>query len=83
MKRQLSLDDGFGYDEDTNHLKVVVVSEWAHDDTRDRFRWHAKVYALSTNCWRTIYYYDSYNGELTTPFRRGLEDIDPSSFATN
>ena len=68
MKRPVSFDLGFGFDENTNDFKVVVISHWGVDDGVDDFHWHVRIYSLFNDSWRTIYYIDAFNDALL-PFQ--------------
>ncbi|KAJ8431271.1 hypothetical protein Cgig2_011124 [Carnegiea gigantea] len=50
-----------------NDFKIVVITHWDLDFGPTDFRWHIRVYNLSTDSWRTIYYLSGFNVE-SSPF---------------
>ena len=65
LKAPKGLEIAFGLDSDRNDFKVVVICHWEapHDDYDDT--WHVRVYDLSADSWRTIYYLKT---ETSSPF---------------
>ena len=55
---------GFGNNNKTNDFKEVVIFHWELREGYDDESWHIRVYNLSTNTWRTIYYLRPYISSL-------------------